>query len=249
LRRQRLNLEKSQWNRNALRTNLSIWVGMGVILSCSCSYALVLNNPYSHADVNKNIYYSSFAEQPKTLDPGLSYNANELQFIGQIYEPLLQYDYLKRPYTLIPLVAASMPVVKFSSQSGSELKKGDAGVAYSVYTLRIQPGVLYQPHPALAQDANGNPKYLNLAKDYLDTHHISKLSDFKHTGTRELTAMDYVYQIKRLASPRVNSPIFCMMSEHIQGFNAFNQILAQKNQRKGFFGFATIPTRRRTCAG
>ncbi len=236
------HMRHSRYDSTALFRFKLEWLCIGAILSCSASYAFIFNNPYPNVDANKNIYYSSFAEQPKTLDPAISYNANELQIIGQIYEPLLQYDYLKRPYTIIRLAAASMPVVKYYSKTGSILDKGGtAEVAYSVYTLRIQPGILYQPHPAFAKDAKGNPEYLNLPKTYLYTHHISKLADFKHTGTRELTAMDYVYQIKRLASPRVNSPIFGMMSEHIKGFKAFNQNLVHTNPPKGFLDLRQYP--------
>src|SRR5690606_21631593 len=43
------------------------------------------------------------------------------------------------------------------------------------------------------------------------------LADFAHTGTRELTAEDYVYQIKRLAHPRVHSPLYGLMSQYIVG--------------------------------
>ena len=65
----------------------------------SYAAAWVLNNPYPESESKENIYYSSFNEQPKTLDPARSYSSNEYIFIGQIYEPLLEYDYFKRPST------------------------------------------------------------------------------------------------------------------------------------------------------
>ena len=49
---------------------------------------------------------------------------------------------------------------------------------------------------------------------------LNALEDFKATGTRELTAEDYVYQIKRLAHPDLHSPIFGMMAEKIVGMKA-----------------------------
>ena len=52
---------------------------------------------------------SSFQERPKHLDPARSYSSNEYAFIAQIYEPLFQYHYLKKPYELIPLTASEMP--------------------------------------------------------------------------------------------------------------------------------------------
>ena len=63
------------------------------------------NNPYPAAEKLQNIYYSSFDLRPKHLDPAQSYTSNEVVFTGQIYEPPLQYHYLKRPYALIPLTA------------------------------------------------------------------------------------------------------------------------------------------------
>ena len=56
------------------------------------------NNPYPVGDGEKNILYSSFDERPKHLDPIRSYSSNEYSIIANIYEPPLQYHYLKRPY-------------------------------------------------------------------------------------------------------------------------------------------------------
>ena len=205
-------------------------------------YALVLNNPYSSADATQKIYYTSFAEQPKTLDPAISYAANEYQFIGQIYEPVLQYDYFIRPYTLVPLTATAMPEVRYYDKSGQPLTSPlNNEVDKSVYTIHIKPGIMYQPHPAFAKDAEGNDEYLHLPKDYIDLHDINQLSDFKHTGTRELTAKDYIYQMKRLANPRVNSPIYGMMGEHIEGFLEFAKILPNKKQHPGFVDLRDYP--------
>ena len=33
-------------------------------------------------------------------------------------------------------------------------------IAESVYELRLKPGIRFQPHPAFAVDAQGNPRYL-----------------------------------------------------------------------------------------
>lgn len=189
----------------------------------------ILNNPYPESDANQAIYYTSFTEQPKTLDPAKSYSSNEYQFTGQIYEPVLQYDYLTRPYQLVPLTASVMPEVRYLDKQGKLLKRPDIKtVAKTVYTIRIKPGILYQPHPAFAKDASGNYEYLSLSKDYLDSHDINDISDFKHTATRELIVDDYIYEIKRLATPALNSPIYGLMSEHIEGFSKFKQALPTK---------------------
>ena len=67
------------------------------------------NNPYPASDANKNISYSSFADRPKHLDPARSYSSDEYRFIAQIYEPPLQYHYLRRPYELVPLTVEKVP--------------------------------------------------------------------------------------------------------------------------------------------
>ena len=73
----------------------------------------------------------------------------------------------------------------------------------------------YQPHPAFARGPDGAPRYRDLSP--ADLEGIASPADFAHQGSRTLRASDYVHQIKRLASPEVNSPILGVMSEHIVG--------------------------------
>ena len=47
--------------------------------------------------------------QPKTLDPVKVYDDDSLLVIAQSYETLFQYHYLKRPYSLVPLLSDGMP--------------------------------------------------------------------------------------------------------------------------------------------
>lgn len=203
---------------------------------------VVLNNPYPSSESTQKDYYSSFTEQPKTLDPATSYTSNESLFLGQIYEPVLQYDYLKRPYTLVPLTAAVMPKVVLYDKLGKRLNSSLEGeVASSVYTIHIKHGIMFQPHPAFAKDTQGEYEYLNLPAQFFEQHDIHQLSDFKHMGTRELTAEDYVYQIKRLADPYVNSPIYGLMGEHIVGFLEYATTLPDRKQHPGFLDLRTYP--------
>jgi hypothetical protein len=69
----------------------------------------VWNDPLSGDERGKNILYSSFPERPKHLDPVQSYTEDEARFTQQVYEPLLQYHYLKRPYELISAHRARGP--------------------------------------------------------------------------------------------------------------------------------------------
>ncbi|OGT88134.1 MAG: peptide ABC transporter substrate-binding protein [Gammaproteobacteria bacterium RIFOXYA12_FULL_61_12] len=195
------------------------------------------NNPYPKGEEGLRILYSSFSEQPKHLDPARSYSSNEYAFIAQIYEPPLQYHFLKRPYELIPLTATEVPKPRLLDAQGSPLPEGadPATVAFSEYEIRIQPGIRYQPHPAFALKPDGTPRYLELGeKDLIGVH---ALKDFAEIGTRELTAADHVFQIKRLAQASTHSPIAGLMAEHIDGFEDFAKRIAaeeKRPQQKGF---------------
>ncbi|MDN5849279.1 MAG: ABC transporter substrate-binding protein [Nitrococcus sp.] len=179
------------------------------------------NNPYPASQTGENILYTAFQEQPKHLDPAQSYNVNEAQFISQIYEPPLQYHYLKRPYQLVPLSATEVPEPQYLDAQLRELPANApaAQIAYSVYEIHIKPDIYYQPHPAFARDAEGHYRYHALSRADLDGIHL--LNDFRDTGTRRLTAADFVYQIKRLAHPALSSPILGLMSEHIVGLGEY----------------------------
>jgi peptide/nickel transport system substrate-binding protein len=190
-----------------------------------------INSPYTEQLEGESVLYSSFSLRPKHLDPARSYSSSEAQFTAQIYEPPLQYHYLKRPYTLIPLSARQLPTVNYYNAEGirleGEIKTQD--IAYSIYEVSIKSGIHYQPHPAFSRKTNGEFEYHSLNDDELTI--IKTLSDFKNTDTRELVAADYVYQIKRLAHPDIHSPILSLMAEHIVGLTEFSQQLRQQKQK------------------
>lgn len=186
-----------------------------------------LNDPYPADQNGQAILYSSFSERPKHLDPAIAYSSNEFSFISQIYEPPLQYHYLRRPYTLIPQAAAALPDVQYFDAQGRQLAADAdvAAIAYSDYVITIKPGIHYQPHPAFAKNAAGTYLYHYFKSEQLDA--IRTLEDFEQTATRELTADDYVYQIKRLADPHVQSPIGELMKNYIVGFDSFGTAAAK----------------------
>lgn len=217
--------------RKSLHLKIFIFSLVAACQSALHAEAWVLNNPYPISDSLQCVYYNSFTEQPKTLDPAKSYSVNEHIFTAQIYEPLLQYDYLTRPYTLVPLTAAQMPEVHYYNAAGDELMGPDKqGVALTQYTIRIKSGIYYQPHPAFAKDEQGHYLYHQVSTNFLKTHNIHALSDFKQYGTRELVVDDYIYQIKRLANPAVNSPIYSLMGDYLIGFRKFAKILPKASE-------------------
>lgn len=200
-------------------------------LSCGLAFAQTWNHPHL-GKRDQNTRYGAFTGAPKTLDPARSYSSDEIQFIAQIYEPPLQYHFLKRPFTLVPLTAAKMPVVTYYDTKGRLLPQDvdPKKIAYSLYDIVIKPGIYYQPHPAFAKKSSGKYRYHHLTKD--DIEDINNINDFKKTGTRELIAADYVYQIKRLASPKLSSPILGVMSKHIAGLGVYAKKLDKIYQQK-----------------
>jgi len=204
-----------------------ILLGIGLLAGCSDNW----NHPYPGADPAGNVLYSAFSERPKHLDPARSYSSNEVEFTGQIYEPPLQYHFLKRPYTLIPLTAVDVPKPRYLDAQGRALPDDAPArqIAESVYEIRIRPGIRYQPHPMFAREGE---RYRYHALDENEIGDKRRISDFEHTGTRELVAADYVYQIKRLADPRLASPIFGLMSEHIVGLKELGASLERAARDK-----------------
>ncbi|MGH8629412.1 MAG: ABC transporter substrate-binding protein, partial [Burkholderiales bacterium] len=101
----------------------------------------VWNSPYPAEDSGRNILYSAFIERPKHLDPVQSYTEDEARFTQQVYEPPLQYHYLKLPYQLVPLTATEMPRPEFVDAAGRPVPAASSEAAFSLYEIRIRQGV------------------------------------------------------------------------------------------------------------
>ena len=111
-------------------------------------------------DTGKTINIAVSAEI-KGMDPIYAndrYSSNE---VGRIYEGLLEYHYLKRPYTLVPNLAEAMPVV---SEDGL------------TYTFKVKKGVLFHDDAAFP---NAKGREL-VAEDFV--YSIKRLADPKLQG-------------------------------------------------------------------
>ncbi len=196
-----------------------------VLASCN------LNNPYRSDESEKDIYYTSFSSPPKHLDPARSYSSNEYDFLAQIYEPIIQYHYLKRPYTLIPATATEVPRPNYFDKNDEILPAtaDPALVKKASYNVTLKKGILFQDHPAFAKDADGEPLYFDLTEK--DIKSIFEPTEFPEAGTRELTADDYIYQIKRLADPMLHCPILPVLSQYILGMDELNKALGDELKR------------------
>ena len=195
----------------------------------------VWNSPYSDSEVKEDVLFSSFSLPLKKLDPVWSYSEVEWKsVVAQVYEPPLQYNYLKRPYTLEPLTLKQMPTIRYLDKEGNEVEENSINVAYTEYRLELRDDIRYQNHPAFVKDARGDLLYGKLSGDELER--IDGLDDFKQSSTRHLKAEDYAYAIKRMAVRQNHSPILDAMIPYIVGLGAFSKeitALAKSQKDKG----------------
>ncbi|MCF6767879.1 ABC transporter substrate-binding protein [Thiotrichales bacterium 19S11-10] len=185
-----------------------------------------LNNPYQLRDDKVSVLYTTFSSRPKHLDPARSYTANESVFTANIYEPPLQYHYLKRPYELVPLAARKMPEIIYRGYDGRKLpvNANYEDVATTTYLITLRDDVRYQAHPAFAKNEQGEYLYHKLTSD--DLKHIFTLNQFEKSDSRLVEASDYQFQIMRLADPINHSPIATIMSKRIVGFKELEKALS-----------------------
>lgn len=95
-----------------------------------------------------------------TLDPAISYDTVSAKVVYQIYESLYEYDYLKRPYQIKPLLAKDLPLIE------------DNGLKY---TIKLKTNIQYHDSPAF----KGKKVYVK-AQDFINQ--IKRLA-FKKTSS------------------------------------------------------------------
>ncbi len=205
---------------------------LGLLASLTaCGRESAINSPYPAGAEQQNTLYTAFTRNsPKYLDPASSYSVDETPYTYNIYEPLYGYGYLERPYKLVPRAAASIDPPSYLDAQGRPLPADAPGesIAESVYDIHIRPGIQFQPHPAFAREADGSYTYYPLKPNELDGK--SSVMDFPKTGSRELTADDYVYAFRRLANPRIVSPIYSLMADYVVGMKEYGDHLRQADQ-------------------
>ncbi len=201
-------------------------MAMGLLGGCN-------NSPWPMGSAKDNVLFNSFDERsPRYLDPVASYSNPESAYTFQMYEPLYGYHYLKRPYELVPKTAQAVVEPYYVDKAGVRLPQ-DAPpetIAESIYEIKIKPGIKFAPHPALAVDAQGRYRYHALTTQQL----VGKRSplDFEHQGTRELVAEDYVYGLKRHATPRIETPIYGIFAEYVVGLKEYRDLIAKESSKQ-----------------
>ncbi|HSC86036.1 MAG TPA: ABC transporter substrate-binding protein [Polyangiaceae bacterium] len=77
------------------------WLGL-CLAACS-------NDPYPNERGDEKVLYLPFAEPPKTLDPAEAYSTVDHSITARVFDTLLEYHYLKRPYELFGSLAEAVP--------------------------------------------------------------------------------------------------------------------------------------------
>ncbi|MFA7160225.1 MAG: ABC transporter substrate-binding protein [Kiritimatiellia bacterium] len=104
------------------------------------------------------------AERIRGFDPALAGDVASALAISRIYEGLLQYSYLDRPYRVEPCLCESMPEI---SEDGL------------TYTFKIRRGVLFQADPCFAATAGAGRELT--AEDFV--YSIKRIADMKTGST------------------------------------------------------------------
>ena len=81
----------------------------------------------------KNSLNYALTSNVSTLDPAVSYDTVSAKIVYQVYEGLYEYDYLKRPYQLKPLLAKELPLIE---ENGLK------------YTIKLKTNIQYHNSPA-----------------------------------------------------------------------------------------------------
>jgi ABC-type transport system substrate-binding protein len=125
----------------------------GVVLGLVLALAACTNSPYPDADAGRKVLYTPFPEPPRTLDPAVAYTTSAHAVIGNVYDTLLEYHYLARPYTLIAGLAEAVPVAR-------PLPGGRV-----LYRFALRDGLLYQDDPCFRQAGGGHATRQVVAAD------------------------------------------------------------------------------------
>lgn len=133
-------------------------VGIGMFFLC----ALIGCAPQTDRDASS---HASVLRQDtlriRGFDPVKAGDVPSALAIARIYEPLLQYAYLERPYRVEPLLAESMPEVSVDGLT---------------YTFRLRKGIYFQDDPCFA--ASGGKGREVTADDFV--YSVKRLADRKN---------------------------------------------------------------------
>jgi peptide/nickel transport system substrate-binding protein len=155
---------------------------------CGCS-----NNPYPAEEAHRAVIYRYLGDDPKRLDPSVSYVVTEGEILSLICNSYFQYDYLKQsPFKLELGIGAVMPTRQTAPawvmQDGKKVTKTG-----ELWSFRLKPGLLFQDDEC-----------------------------FPGGKGREVTASDIIYSFKRMADPSVPCPVLAFFEDKVVGLKEYH---------------------------
>lgn len=111
------------------------------------------NDPYPGPETDRKIVYVAFEQAPKTLDPQVAYSTADHIVTGAVYDRLLEYHYLERPYRLIPGLLRDVPAPQPRSDG------------HVVYRFDLRDDLRFVDDPCFALGGAGRTTRQVLAED------------------------------------------------------------------------------------
>lgn len=171
-----------------------------LLLAVACS-----NDPYPPGDAAQKIYYTVFREAHRTLDPAEAYNVSAHKVTGSVYDSLLEYHYLKRPYELGPGLARAVP-------EPQRLEDGRVR-----YRFEMRSGIGFGPDPCFELGGAGRRSREATSADV--AFQLMRLADpaLKVQVTDAFSALQGFREFReRLISRRKLDPRFAALPAHKQ---------------------------------
>ncbi len=157
------------------------------------------NNPYPPGESAKPVLFYSKGDDPRTLDPTISYSAGEALIVDAIYPAYFHYHYLKQsPFQLDLEIGATKPEKRLYVPEALQKKYPD--FAYSKST----PGI--------------GEEWIFKLRDDLRFQDDPCFPDGKG---RKVVAADVIYAFRRMADPSVECPVVSFFADKIIGFDKY----------------------------
>ena len=178
---------------------------IAIAASVALSLAGCSNNPYPASEREQKILYTSFSEAPKTLDPAVAYTTASHIITGNVYDTLLEYHFLKRPYQLMPALAKSVP---------RATPRPDGGTSY---LFRIRDGIFFHSDPCFAlSQGDGRTRKVTAADFVFELARLADPSVNSPLAGSFAPVVGFSQFAERLAAMRQADPAFSALPAHEQ---------------------------------
>ena len=170
------------------------------------------NNPYPPRESAGPILFYSKGDDPRTLDPTISYTSAESSIVDAIYPAYFHYNYLKQtPFQLDLEIGATEPVKRLYVPEALQKKYPD------MFFTKDTKGI-------------GEEWVFNLRDDL-------RFADdpcFPAGKGRKVVAADVIYAFRRMADPQVECPVVSFFADKIIGFDKYiaANLARVKNKQK-----------------